>query len=92
MQKGQLIEASGSIYIRFYRDGKRIAEKLCEVDDKHYSVQAKSVKLLRDKFILKVNDSAVSPKHGARVTVAEFWDSRFLRDMVQRSQSSRFHL
>jgi hypothetical protein len=36
MQTGQLIESSGFIYIRFHRDGKSVAEKLCQVDDKHY--------------------------------------------------------
>jgi hypothetical protein len=41
MQRGQLIQASGTIYIRFYRDGKRIAEKLCNVDDVHYGPKSK---------------------------------------------------
>jgi hypothetical protein len=51
MQKGQLIEASGSVYIRFYRDGKRVAERLCKIDDVHYSAQAKAVKRLAAEFI-----------------------------------------
>ncbi|SRR6266849_184962 len=82
MQKGQLIEASGSVYIRFYRDGKRVAEKLCELDDKHYSLKAKSVRLLREKFMLAVNTK--SPSNDARaVTVSEFWDSVFLPHIEQ---------
>ena len=75
MQKGQLIEASGTIYIRFYRDGKRVAEKLCQVDDKHYSTKAKSVKLLAAKFMLKEN-SATVPQ--SRLTVTEFWEAHYL--------------
>jgi integrase len=74
MQKGQLIQASGSIYIRFYRDGKRVAEKLCAVDDKHYSTKAKAVKILAAEFMLKENKAPAGP----RATVAEFWDKEFV--------------
>lgn len=90
MQKGQLIEASGSIYIRFYRDGKRIAEKLCDVDDKHYSLKAKSVRLLREKFMLTVNtESAKNPARA--VTVGEFWDSVFLAHIESTLKPSSIH-
>lgn len=91
MQKGQLIEASGIIYIRFYRDGKRIAEKLCEIDDKNYSAKAKSVKLLRDKFMLTENSSKPSPTPARVVTVGEFWDSDFLPHVEGSLKPSSIH-
>jgi hypothetical protein len=64
MQRGQLIQASGTIYIRFYRDGKRIAEKLCQVDDLRYGPKSKAVKLLAAEFMLK-QSRVEEPKDGA---------------------------
>jgi hypothetical protein len=75
MQKGQLIEASGSIYIRFYRDGKRVAERLCKIDDVHYGTKSKAVKRLRDEFILR-ESAPTAP--ASQLTVAEFWNDHYL--------------
>src|SRR5438105_3470191 len=75
MQKGQLIEASGSIYIRFYRDGKRVAERLCKVDDVHYGIKSRAVKNLAARFILK--EAAPSPP-ASQLTVEEFWAAHYV--------------
>jgi hypothetical protein len=80
MQTGQLIESSGFIYIRFYRDGKRVAEKLCQVDDKHYSPKARTVKMLQAQFMAIVNAPAVP---ASEVTVPEFYEAVFLPYKVQ---------
>jgi integrase len=76
MQKGQLIEASGAFFVRYYHGGKRIAHKLCTKSDLYYSLQAKSVKLLRDEHMLKVNSGHVEDP--TRLSVPEFWKQHYL--------------
>jgi integrase len=55
LQRGYVYEASGRFYIRYRTDGVQKSEPLCEKTAKNYGVKAKSVQLLRDEFMLKVN-------------------------------------
>ena len=53
-QSGQIIERSGSFYVRYYVPGlegkKRVTSRLCAKDGKHRNVSCAPVKLLRDQF------------------------------------------
>jgi len=57
-----LFEKSGHFYIRYYTTisnvCKQMAEPLCEKDENHYSKSCKAVRLLCDKFMLKVISAA----------------------------------
>jgi integrase len=55
LQRGYVYEASGRFYIRYRVDGVQKSEPLCDKTAKNYGVKAKSVQLLRDEFMLKVN-------------------------------------
>jgi integrase len=75
-----MFEKSGHFYIRYYTtvDGarKQKAELLCKRDDKHHSTSCKPVKLLRDKFMLKVNSEADKSRSSAKVV--QFWTATYL--------------
>ena len=34
-QKGQLLLSNGAFYVRYYKDGKRMAHRLCSKDQTH---------------------------------------------------------
>ncbi|MGC2245920.1 MAG: site-specific integrase [Terriglobales bacterium] len=89
MQRGQLIQASGTIYIRFYRDGKRVAEKLCAVDDVHYGPKSKAVKRLAAEFMLKL--ARVEGPKPAQALVSDFWTAEFLPYCERKLKPSSVH-
>lgn len=73
-QAGQLIERSGSIFVRFYDNtGQRVTTRLCAVDEKHnYTTRlvkhgnkkvkrysfTRAVEMLRDQTMIRVNAEA----------------------------------
>ena len=75
-QKGQLILSNGAFYVRYYKDGKRVAHRLCSKDDKHYSTDCKAVRLKRDEHMLKVNAGSYSEPD--KTLVSDFWKETFL--------------
>jgi hypothetical protein len=75
VQTGQLIESSGFIYIRFYRDRKRVAEKLRQVDDKHYSAKARTVRMLQNQFMASINAPAIP---SSVIAVPEFYETHYI--------------
>jgi len=85
IQEGRIYEASGKFYVQ-YRvtliidgESKRVqrSQFLCEKDDQHYSAKARSVKLLRDEFMLTVNSNSSSPAAPTK-QIAEFWEHTYL--------------
>jgi hypothetical protein len=80
-QSGQVIERSGTFYIRYYcteveagnQVRRRLSERLCEKDHVHSSRSCKAVRDLRDRFMVEVNKNSarVNPRH---VPVSEFVD------------------
>ena len=89
MQKGQLIEASGSFFVRYYHEGKRVAHKLCEKSDLYYSLQAKSVKLLAADHMLKVNSGKIEAR--PETTITAFWKDHFLPYAESNLKPSSVH-
>ena len=89
MQRGQLIQASGTIYIRFYRDGKRVAEKLCQVDDAHYGPKSKAVKRLAAAFMLKQEEKKEAPP--SQALVSDFYAKEFLPYCERKLKPSSVH-
>jgi integrase len=86
IQKGHIYEASGAFYVRYWAteivDGrlKRVqrSERLSFKDDKHYAVNAKAVKLLRDRFMLTVNSQNPSRVNQKDIAIADFWERTYL--------------
>lgn len=86
IQKGYIYQASGAFYVRYWAteivDGhpKRVqrSERLSSKDDKHYAVNAKAVKLLRDKFMLTVNSHNPSRVNQKDIAIADFWERTYL--------------
>jgi hypothetical protein len=66
-----------------------VAHRLCARDDKHYSVDSKAVKLLRDAFMVKVN----SGQHAEpdKTTVADFYSDTFMPWAEQNLKPSSVH-
>ena len=98
-QQGHIYEASGSFYVRYRAtqivDGKAIREQcsqwLCEKDGKRYkNVKDKNVKLLRDKFMLTVNESGarISPRE---ITVVDFYQNTYLPFITANLRVSTVH-
>src|ERR1044071_6095661 len=84
-QTGQVIERSGSFYIRFYRsklkDGRevrsRVSEFLCKKDHIHKNENCKAVRELRDAFMLDVNKNSTRVALND-VPVSKFWEDTYL--------------
>ena len=98
-QQGHIYEASGSFYVRYRAnqivDGKVSREQcsqwLCEKDGKQYrSVKDKNVKLLRDRFMLTVNESG---PHASRrdITVVDFYEKTYLPFITANLRPSSVH-
>jgi integrase len=96
IQKGYIYEASGAFFVRYYdsesidKQIRRVqrSERLCSKDTgKHYAVNAKAVKLLRDRFMLTINerDPGSSPKD---FTVVDFWEQKYLPFIEQNLKPS----
>jgi len=79
IQKGQVVLSHGAFYVRFYRQGKRIAHRLCQKDQTHYSPDCKPVRLLAQEFMLKENSrKGPEPDDPGKAKVTEFWTGVFL--------------
>ena len=86
LQRGYIYEACGAFYVRYYLseivDGQRRrvqrSERLCKKDEKYYAPNAKAVRLLRDKFILTINERPSDSVDQQEITVADFWDRMYL--------------
>lgn len=98
-QQGHIYEASGSFYVRYRAtqivDGKAIREQcsqwLCEKDGKRYkNVKDKNVKLLRDKFMLTVNESGAR-KSPREITVVDFYQNTYLPFITANLRVSTVH-
>jgi integrase len=81
-QRGRIYEASNKFYVQ-YRDvvngeRKQVSHFLCEKDDRHYSAKAKSVKLLRDEFMLKINSQPGQNRSSQDMRIADFWEHQYL--------------
>jgi integrase len=80
-QLGRIYVASGKFYVQ-YRvvvNGKRVQRShfLCNKDDSHRSKSDRSVKLLRDEFMLTVNaQQTETPSRDMRIS--DFWEQRYL--------------
>jgi len=85
-QKGHIYEASGAFYVRYWSteiiDGqpRRVqrSERLCFKDDKFYSKKAKAVTLLRDKFMLTINEQNPGRVNHQNIKIADFWENTYL--------------
>jgi hypothetical protein len=98
-QQGHIYEASGSFYVRYRAtqivDGKAIREQcsqwLCEKDGKRYkNVKDKNVKLLRDKFMLTVNESGAR-KSPREITSVDFYQNTHLPFITANLRVSTVH-
>ena len=62
-QRGRIYQASGKLYVqyRITENGKRVQRShlLCVKDDRHRSKADRSVKLLRDEFMLSINSQTL---------------------------------
>lgn len=87
IQNGYLYEASGAFFVRYYArkivDGKlqrvQSSHRLCSKDAKHYALNARAVKLLRDEFMLSVNKQKSSGSNVQQdMDIIAFWEQRYL--------------
>jgi integrase len=81
-QLGRIYLASGKFYVQ-YRvavNGKRVQRShfLCNKDDRHRSKSDRSVKLLRDEFMLTVNSQQAEQAPDRDMRVTDFWERRYL--------------
>ena len=85
LQRGHIYEASGAFYVRYYIskivEGKKErvqrSERLCFKDHKYYAPNAKSVKLLRDRFMLTINEQDPLRLNQQEITVADYWEQTY---------------
>jgi hypothetical protein len=87
-QKGHIYEASGAFFVRYYDnqivDGqqKRVqrSHRLCDKDSRYYAANSRAVRLLRDAFMVTVNEQQANgkaPEPDKRVV--DFWTKTYLR-------------
>jgi integrase len=81
-QLGRIYEASKKFYVQ-YRvvvNGTRVQRShfLCGKDDRHRSKSDRSVKLLRDEFMIGVNSQAADQSPDRDMRVVDFWEKRYL--------------
>ena len=99
IQSGYIYEASDAFFVRYYVteivDGaqKRVqrSERLCSKDAKYYAKNAKVVKLLRDEFMLTVNQQAPGHIKTADVTIINFWEKTYLPFANENLRHSTMH-
>lgn len=81
-QKGYIYEASGKFYVKYRTtkgaERKQTSHFLCNKDDLHRSRSDKSVKVLRDKYMLTVNEQQSQRGPGEDMPVVTFWTQRYL--------------
>ncbi|HEX3987536.1 MAG TPA: hypothetical protein VHX13_13110 [Acidobacteriaceae bacterium] len=101
LQSGHIYEAAGAFFVR-YRDnqiveGKRVrvqrSHRLCTKDGIRYrSVKDKNVKILRDAFMLKVNErNALGRINTQEVKIVDFWDQTYLPFIQENLRPSTVH-
>ncbi len=87
LQRGYVYEASGYFFVRYNvteivdGDTKRVqrSHRLCAKGGKHYARDCKAVKLLRDEFMLTINQGQNSSHRLQQdMPVSEFWEHRYL--------------
>ncbi|MFY9560287.1 MAG: tyrosine-type recombinase/integrase [Terriglobales bacterium] len=86
MQRGYIYEASGFFYVRYcvsqIVDGKRRrvqqSHRLCTKGGKHYARDCKAVKLLRDEFMLGINQNQQTPHIQQDNRIVDFWEQTYL--------------
>lgn len=89
IQTGYVYEASRFFYVRYcvneIVDGKpqrvQRSHRLCEKDGRTYKdTDSRSVRLLRDEFMLKINQQDSQSSHAFQqdMRVADFWEQRYL--------------
>jgi integrase len=81
-QLGRIYEASGKLYVQYRttENGRRVQRShfLCNKDDRHRSKSDRSVKLLRDEFMLTVNSQQAEQAPDRDMRVTDFWEQRYL--------------
>jgi integrase len=84
-QTGTVIERSGTFYIRFYRDGKRVAEPLLDNGqplrrDNHFkSATCRAVRAVADAFMRPINEATERTRlNDSRLQVTDFWTETYL--------------
>jgi hypothetical protein len=87
VQTGYLYEASGAFFVRYTGevsivDGKekrvQRSQRLCDKSEKYYALDAKAVKLLRDEFMLTVNQQERTSSRNRDMKVVDYWDQIYL--------------
>lgn len=87
VQRGYIYEASGWFFVCYnvteIIDGqpKRVqrSHRLCAKGGKHYARDCKAVKLLRDEFMLKINQGQQTTLvYQQNMRIADFWEHRYL--------------
>jgi integrase len=87
IQQGYIYESSGAFFVRYYIteivDGNPVrvqrSHRLCEKSEKYYARNAKSVKLLRNDFMQKVNTQQASGRSTQQdMTISDFWEREYL--------------
>ena len=101
IQQGYIYESSGAFFVRYYIteivDGNPVrvqrSHRLCEKSEKYYARNAKSVKLLRNDFMQKVNTQQASGRSTQQdMTISDFWEQRYLpycEEIVQLTGKAR---
>jgi integrase len=87
MQRGYIYEASGSFYVRYcvteIVDGQpqrmQRSHRLCQKGGKYYARDCKAVKLLRDEYMLSLNQTQQTSPHAEQDTqITDFWERTYL--------------
>jgi len=86
MQRGYIYEASGFFYVRYCvteivnAKPKRVqrSHRLCTKGGKHYASDCKAVKLLRDEFMLSVNQTQQTSRPQQDTLIVDFWEKTYL--------------
>lgn len=101
IQSGHIYEASGAFYCRYWAteivDGQaqrvQRSKRLCEKNEKYYARNAKSVKLLRNEFMQRINTEQASGRAIQKdMRVADFWETCYLpycEEIVQLTGKAR---
>jgi hypothetical protein len=95
-QQGTVIERSGTFYIRFYRDGKRITQALLSEDgrplrrdNKFKSTKCKAVRVVADAFMRPLNENTEKLQQNAtRRLVTDFWTEVYLPWCLENLRAS----
>ena len=100
-QRGHVYLASGAFYVRYsvieIIDGKpkrvQRSARLCAKDgNKYRSVTDRNVKMLRDAFMLRVNEQNLSGRVNSNsTTVADFWEKQYVPFIKENRRASTVH-